>query len=121
MRSLIKDICRNVAEKCALRGVLVLRQLALSYAWKGGHIPMAACTRFRSSWLLAKATSISCGCGTGVGAAGAGAGAAGVCTGTIGADGLLLSAVKAMAYRKGDLVLLTEMSCERVESRLLDN
>ena len=64
-------------------------------------MPIAACTRFRSSWLLAKATSISCGCGARVGAAGAGtgagAGAGGVCTGTMGADGLLLSAVKAMA------------------------
>ena len=60
---------------------------------------MAACTRFRNSWLLAKAASISWGCGARVDAeAGVGTGAgAGVCTGTTGADGRLLSAVKAMA------------------------
>lgn len=57
---------------------------------------MAACTRLRSSGVLAKATSISWGCGAGAVAA-TGAGGAGVCTGTTGADGLLLSAVKAMA------------------------
>jgi len=46
--------------------------------------------------LLAKATSTSWGCGAGGGAE-TGAGGAGVCIGTTGADGLLLSAVKAMA------------------------
>jgi hypothetical protein len=123
---LVEDICRNVAEKSTLRGMLVSRQISILSNLKRGEgcEPMAACTRFRSSWLPAKATSISCACGTGVGAARAGAGAAGVWTGTMGADGLLLRAVKAMACCKtckGDLVLLAERACKRVESRLLEN
>lgn len=64
---------------------------------------MAACTRFRSSLLLAKATSISWGCGA-VGGAGAGEDAVD-CTniGTVGAV-WLFRAVKAMLSGDAGLV-----------------
>ena len=61
---------------------------------------MAACTRLRSSLLLAYAVSISCGCemGTTVACTGFGAGAGtGACTGGGAAMGWLLSAVNAMS------------------------